>query len=49
MLYNSLMLLSRCIRCLPYDVVLLIGRVLGNLYYILIKKELGGNIKNKTI
>lgn len=39
MLYNSLMLLSRCIRCLPYDVVLFIGRVLGNLYYILIKKE----------
>lgn len=39
MLYNSLMLLSRCIRCLPYDLVLFIGRVLGNLYYILIKKE----------
>ncbi len=39
MLYNSLMLLSRCIRCLPYDLVLLIGRGLGNLYYLLIKKE----------
>jgi len=39
MLYNSLMLLSRCIRCLPYDVVLFIGRILGNLYYLLIKKE----------
>ncbi len=39
MLYNSLMFLSRCIRCLPYGMVLFLGRILGNLYYILIKKE----------
>lgn len=45
MLYNSLMLLSRCIRCLPYDVVLFIGRVLGNLYYLLIKKERNRAVK----
>ena len=39
MLYKSLMFLSWCIRCLPYDVVLFLGRILGNLYYLIIKKE----------
>ena len=39
MLYHSLMFLSRCIRCLPYDLVLFLGKILGNLYYLLIKKE----------
>ena len=39
MLYDSLMLLSRFLRCLPYGALLFIGRILGNLYYILIKKE----------
>lgn len=39
MLYNSLMLLSRLVRLLPYDVLLFLGRILGNLYYLLIKKQ----------
>lgn len=39
MLYKSLMLLSRIIRLLPYDVLLFAGRVLGNLYYLLVKKQ----------
>ena len=39
MLYKSLMLLSRIVRCLPYDVLLFIGKILGNLYYLLIKKQ----------
>lgn len=39
MLYNSLMLLSRLIRLLPYDALLFLGRILGNLYYLLIKKQ----------
>ncbi|MBR1397089.1 MAG: lysophospholipid acyltransferase family protein [Selenomonadaceae bacterium] len=39
MLYKSLMLLSRLVRCLPYDALLFIGKILGNLYYLLIKKQ----------
>ena len=39
MLYNTLMMMSRLIRLLPYDVLLFLGRVLGNLYYLLIKKQ----------
>ena len=39
MLYNSLMLLSRLVRLLPYDVLLFLGRILGNLYYLLIRKQ----------
>ncbi|MBQ9478445.1 MAG: lysophospholipid acyltransferase family protein [Selenomonadaceae bacterium] len=39
MLYNALMLLSRLVRLLPYDVLLFLGRILGNLYYLLIKKQ----------
>ncbi len=39
MLYNMLMLLSRLIRLLPYGVLLFIGKILGNLYYLLIKKQ----------
>ncbi len=39
MLYKSLMLLSRIVCCLPYGLLLFFGRVLGNLYYLLIKKE----------
>ena len=39
MLYNSLMLFSRLVRLLPYDVLLFLGRILGNLYYLLIKKQ----------
>ena len=39
MLYKSLMLLSRLIRLLPYDVLLFLGRIFGNLYYLLIKKQ----------
>ena len=39
MLYRTLMLLSRIIRLLPYDVLLFLGRVFGNLYYLLVKKQ----------
>lgn len=39
MLYNTLMLFSRLIRLLPYDLLLFLGKILGNLYYILIKKQ----------
>ena len=39
MLYNSLMLFSRFVRLLPYDLLLFLGRILGNLYYLLIKKQ----------
>lgn len=39
MLYNALMLFSRFIRLLPYDLLLFLGKILGNLYYILIKKQ----------
>ena len=39
MVYKSLMLLSRIVRCMPYDLLLFLGRILGNLYYLLIKKE----------
>ena len=39
MLYKSLMIFSRLVRLLPYSVLLLLGRILGNLYYLLIKKQ----------
>ena len=39
MLYNALMFLSRLIRLLPYGALLFIGKILGNLYYLLIKKQ----------
>ncbi|MBR1804998.1 MAG: lysophospholipid acyltransferase family protein [Selenomonadaceae bacterium] len=39
MLYNTLMLMSRIIRLLPYDALLFLGRLLGNLYYLLVKKQ----------
>ena len=39
MLYKTLMLMSRIIRLLPYDVLLFLGRVFGNLYYFLVKKQ----------
>lgn len=39
MLYNALMILSRAIRLLPYDLLLFSGRILGNLYYLFVKKQ----------
>ena len=39
MLYNALMLFSRLIRLLPYGALLFLGKILGNLYYLLIKKQ----------
>ncbi|MBO4400377.1 MAG: lysophospholipid acyltransferase family protein [Selenomonadaceae bacterium] len=39
MLYKALMILSRLVRFLPYDVLLFCGRILGNLYYLLVKKQ----------
>ena len=39
MLYNALMFLSRLIRLLPYGALLFLGKILGNLYYILVKKQ----------
>ena len=39
MLYNALMFLSRLVRFLPYDLLLFFGKILGNLYYIFVKKQ----------
>ena len=39
MLYDALMFFSRLVRLLPYDALLFLGRILGNLYYLLIKKQ----------
>ena len=39
MLYKTLMLMSRLIRLLPYDALLMLGRAFGNLYYLLVKKQ----------
>ncbi len=39
MLYKTLMMLSRIIRLLPYDVLLFLGWIFGHLYYLLIKKQ----------
>ena len=39
MLYKTLMLISRIIRLLPYDVLLFLGKIFGQLYYLLIKKQ----------
>ena len=45
MLYKSLMFLSRLVRLLPYDLLLFFGRILGNLYYLIIKKQRNRAIK----
>ena len=39
MLYNALMFLSRLVRLLPYGALLFIGKILGNLYYLIVKKQ----------
>lgn len=39
MLYNALMFFSRLVRLLPYGALLFLGRILGNLYYIFVKKQ----------
>jgi len=39
MLYKTLMMMSRLIRMLPYDALLALGRLLGHLYYLLVKKQ----------
>ena len=39
MLYKTLMFMSRFVRCLPYDVLLFIGKILGNIYYLVVKKQ----------
>ncbi len=39
MLYKTLMLMSKIICLLPYDALLMLGRVFGNLYYLLVKKQ----------
>lgn len=39
MLYKTLMMISRMIRLLPYDVLLFLGWVFGHLYYLLVKKQ----------
>ena len=39
MLYNSLMFFSRFVRCLPYNFLLFLGKILGNLYYVFVKKQ----------
>ena len=39
MLYKTLMMISKMIRLLPYDVLLFLGWVFGHLYYLLVKKQ----------
>ena len=39
MLYNALMFLSRLVRFLPYGLLLFLGKILGNLYYIFVRKQ----------
>ena len=39
MLYKTLMMMSRIIRLLPYDVLLALGWAFGHLYYLLVKKQ----------
>ncbi|MBE8951136.1 MAG: lysophospholipid acyltransferase family protein [Quinella sp. 3Q1] len=39
MLYKTLMMMSRIIRLLPYDVLLAFGWLFGHLYYLLVKKQ----------
>ena len=39
MLYKTLMFMSWLVRCLPYDLLLFIGKILGNIYYLVIKKQ----------
>ena len=39
MLYNSFMALSRALRFLPHGALLLLGALLGRLYYMIIKKQ----------
>ena len=39
MLYKTLMMISKMIRLLPYDVHLFLGWVFGHLYYLLVKKQ----------
>ncbi len=39
MLYKTLMFMSWLVRCLPYDALLFIGKILGHIYYIVVKKQ----------
>ena len=39
MIYRSLMALSWLVCHTPYRLLMAIGHVLGNLYYLLVKKE----------
>ena len=39
MLYKTLMFMSWLVRCLPYDALLFVGKILGNIYYLIIKKQ----------
>ena len=39
MLYKTLMMISKMIRLLPYDILLFLGWVFGHLYYLLVKKQ----------
>ncbi len=39
MLYRTLMILSRLICLMPYKLLMMFGVLLGNLYYILVKKQ----------
>ena len=39
MQYKLVMFMSKVCCCLPYGLLMAAGRVLGNLYYLLIKKQ----------
>lgn len=39
MLYRTLMFLSLIARMMPYGLLMAIGRVLGNIYYVFVKKQ----------
>ena len=49
MLYKTLMFMSWCVRHTPYRLLMGIGRILGNLYYLLVKKQRNRSIAQMTM
>lgn len=49
MLYKTLMFMSWCARHTPYQLLMGIGRLLGNLYYLIVKKQRMRAIEQMTL
>ena len=49
MLYKTLMFMSWCARHTPYKLLMGIGRLLGNLYYLLVKKQRNRAIRQMSL